>query len=59
MIYLELFDRKYNVSRMLQGLAGRDVPRARPKPALPPVLDAFVQSSSDVLNWERCRRLNF
>jgi hypothetical protein len=32
-IYLELFDRKHNVSRVLQGLAGRDVRRA---------LDMFV-----------------
>jgi hypothetical protein len=32
-IYLELFDRKHNVSRILQGLAGRDVRRA---------LDMFV-----------------
>ena len=27
-IYLELFDRRYNVSRILQGLAGRDIRRA-------------------------------
>ena len=32
-IYLELFDRRHNVSRILQGLAGRDVRRA---------LDMFV-----------------
>ena len=32
-VYLELFDRRHNVSRILQGLAGRDVRRA---------LDMFV-----------------
>ena len=32
-VYLELFDRKHNVSRVLQGLAGRNVRRA---------LDMFV-----------------